>query len=126
MSFVAGLCFSSTGVDLFDTYSTEIFEAFGLNPSSAQLSSILFNLAGLVAAVGIIFTVDLVPRRKLLLTTLWTCFLVAGLILVLWMARLVWGKNQTLGMLSVVALSISTFSYGLGRTIFQLLSIVNF
>lgn len=112
---MAGLCFSSTGVDLYDAYSTEIFENFGFPSHWAQISSTFFNFAGLLAAIFTVFCVDLVPRRKLLISTLVCCFFAALSIMVLWTFRVVFGSSQILGFCAVALLSIATFAYGLGK-----------
>uniref|UniRef100_A0A915KQW3 Major facilitator superfamily (MFS) profile domain-containing protein n=1 Tax=Romanomermis culicivorax TaxID=13658 RepID=A0A915KQW3_ROMCU len=116
MSFVAGLCFSSTGIDIYDTYSTEIFHHFGLSEHSAQFSSTLFNLAGLFSAILTVFLVDKMPRRKLLLYSLTTCFVCALIVVFMSLLSLISGghNSETVGYTSVAVLSVATFAYGLG------------
>lgn len=114
ISFVAGLAYSSTGVDIFDAYSTELFENLGLERPDAQLASTLFNVAGLVGAVIAIFCVDRLPRRQFLLITLSVCFLCSVGIVIVGVIHLATYSSVYLGLSAVILLSFTTFAYGLG------------
>lgn len=111
---MAGLAYSSTGVDIFDAYSTELFESLGLDRPSAQLASTLFNLAGVVGSIIAIFCVDRLPRKKFLLSTLSLCFLCSIGIVIVGSIHLATASSIYLGLSAVILLSFTTFSYGLG------------
>lgn len=114
LSAAAGLSFSSTGMDIFDAYSTEMFEYIGLSSHKAQLASTLFNVPGLVGSILALIFVGRISRRKLLLATLAGCFVPIVLLVITGIIPMDQVPDGSLGIVAAVFIAIITFFYSLG------------
>lgn len=114
LSAAAGLSFSSTGMDIFDAYSTEMFEYLGLQSHHSQLASALFNIPGLIGAILAMVFVARVSRRKLLLITLTVCFILTVLLVITGVIPIHKVPDGSLGIVAAVFVAILTFFYSLG------------
>lgn len=115
LSFLLGLANSSVGIDLVDSYSTELFVQYGMDENYAKKSSIFFNIPGMIGGVlATLFIVDRCGRRPLLLWTLTLSLICNGSFIALGIFSEYYNFNNAIGILAVATSCLLAFTYGIG------------